>query len=217
VTGAARRRRLAATRLCLVVGAAAGARAWLDAVGRALASGRVGAVQLREKDVDDDEFLARAAELRGIVSVLRDDAPLLILNDRAHLVAEAGADGVHLGEDDMDPVEARALLGPDVLIGVSTHDRGEIEAAVADGADYVGLGPCFASTTKRLTRAPRGTALAAEAAGAAVPAFLIGGITAGNAPLLARAGARRLAVGAGILSAPDPSSAAEAIAAALGA
>lgn len=208
MTGAERRKRLAGARVCLIVSEAACRGPWLDAVRRALTSGAIGLVQLREKEIDDDDFLARAASLRAL---LGDDGPLLILNDRVHLVAEARADGVHLGDDDMDLAEARALLGVHRGIGVSAHDAAEIAAATAAGADYVGLGPCFPTSTKHLTRPPRGAALVREAAGAAIPVFSIGGITPENVASLAAAGATRVAVGAGILSAPDPAAAALAI------
>jgi thiamine-phosphate pyrophosphorylase len=186
---------------------------WEDAVARALASGAVDVVQLREKAPEDAEFLARA---RRLAALARPAGALLTLNDRAHLVREARADGVHLGEDDLPPVEARALLGPRPLIGVSTHDAAEVAAARGLGADYAGLGPCYATGTKRLSRPPRGPGLVAECArGADLPVFPIGGITAGNVADLVRAGATRVAVGAGILGTDDPLRAALRIRAAL--
>ena len=212
-TGAARRARLAAARVYLVVGEASCRGPWEEAVARALASGEVGVVQLREKALDDAAFVARAARLRALAGP---DGPLLVLNDRVHLVAACDADGVHVGEDDLPPEEARRLLGPDRLVGVSTHDAAEVAAAPTRGADHVGLGPCFPSATKALVRRPQGPDLVRTGLAAArLPVFAIGGITAANVGALAAAGATRVAVGAGILSADDPAAAARAIAAAL--
>jgi thiamine-phosphate pyrophosphorylase len=213
VTGAARRARLAAARLYLVVGEGSCRGPWEVAVRRALASGAVDLVQLREKALDDAAFVARAARLRAL---LGPDGPLLVLNDRVHLVAACGADGVHVGEDDLPPEEARRRLGPDVLVGCSTHDPTEVAAAAGRGADYVGLGPCFPSSTKALARRPAGAALLRACLPvASLPVFPIGGITPDRVADLVAAGALRVAVGAGILAADDPTAAAAAIGAAL--
>jgi thiamine-phosphate pyrophosphorylase len=214
VTGAERRRRLAATRLYLVVTPdACVRRPWEEATEAALASGVVGMVQLREK-ADDDVVRRRAAALAGLA---RAAGALWILDDRAALAAEAGADGVHVGEDDDPPARARAAVGPERLLGVSAHDAAEVAAAAASGADYAGLGPCFPTRTKALSRAPGGERLVAEGLrGAAIPVFPIGGIDAKNVVALARAGATRAAVGAGVLEADDPRAAALAIHRALG-
>jgi thiamine-phosphate pyrophosphorylase len=213
VSAAVLRERLEAARILLVVTEAACRGPWDRAVARALASGAVGIVQLREKSVDDPEFLLRA---RRLAALARPVGALVTLNDRAHLVREAGADGVHLGEDDLPPEQARDLLGPLPLIGLSTHDAAEAAAARGRGADYVGLGPCYATGTKRLSRPPGGPDLVRTCAGATtLPLFPIGGITPANVGDLARAGARRVAVGAGILSADDPERAARLLRAAL--
>jgi len=210
VTGAARRARLAAARLYLIVGEASCRGPWETAVARALSSGVVDLVQLREKALDDAAFVARAARLRAL---LPPDGPLLVLNDRVHLVAACGADGVHVGDDDLPPEEARRRLGPDLLVGISTHDAAEVAAAARRGADHAGLGPCFPSRTKALVRRPAGAALVAACLPAAtVPVFAIGGITPDNVATLAAAGASRVAVGAGILGTDDPAAAARAIA-----
>lgn len=213
LSGDERRRLLAACRVYLVVGEASSGGPWQDAVARALSSGVVGVVQLREKDVDDATFLARAGTLGRLA---RAAGALLVLNDRVHLAAACGADGAHVGEDDLPPAQARRLLGPDRLLGVSCHDAAEVAAASALGADYAGLGPCFPTGTKALARRPRGAALVGEALpGARLPVFPIGGITPDNVGALAAAGATRVAVGAGVLRAADPAAAARAIAAAL--
>ncbi len=200
------REALRRARVYLIVTEAACRAPWERAVERALASGVVGVVQLREKSVDDAEFVRRARRLRGLA---RASGALVVLNDRAHLVVETGADGVHVGEEDVAPDEARRLVGADRLVGVSTHDAREVEAALARGADYAGLGPCFTTTTKTLLRAPGGAALVTSCvARAALPLFPIGGISAGNVAALAAAGATRVAVGAGVLGADDPGDAA---------
>jgi thiamine-phosphate pyrophosphorylase len=213
LTAAELRDRLGAARILLVVTEAACKGPWEHAVERALASGAVGVVQLREKAPGDAEFLAR---VRRLAALARPAGALVTLNDRAHLVREADGDGVHLGTDDLPPAQARAMLGPRPLIGISTHDEAEVAAARGLGADYVGLGPCFATQTKRLSRPPRGADLVAACVHRTdLPVFPIGGITAENAADLVRAGATRVAVGAGILGADDPLRAALRIRAAL--
>jgi thiamine-phosphate pyrophosphorylase len=184
-------------RLCHL-GAVATVRAALD--------GGVGAVQLRDKEAPDGAFLQLATEL---AMHCRERGVPLILNDRAHLVAAAGADGVHVGEDDLAPEEVRRRYGERLVVGLSTHDRAEVAAAVGRGADYVGLGPMFSTPTKALTRTPGGAALLRDAADATeLPLFPIGGIDAAGAATLVAAGAVRLAVSAAICAAADPRAAA---------
>jgi thiamine-phosphate pyrophosphorylase len=180
------------------------------ATAAAAIAGGVDLVQLRDKDADDDRFLACA---RSLAAVCHARNVPLILNDRVHLVRAAGADGVHVGEDDAPP----ETIGKGLIVGLSTHDRAEVAAAAARGATYVGLGPMFPTGTKRLSRAPRGAALLREALGATtLPVFPIGGITAANAPELIAAGATRLAVSSAICAARDPRAAAMALRALLG-
>jgi len=168
---------------------------------RAAVRGGVDLVQLRDKDATDCEFLRLARTLAEFP---------LILNDRVHLVHEAGALGAHVGEDDMTPKEARAELGPGKLLGVSTHNREELEAL--EDVDYAGLGPMFTTNTKQLTRTPGGPDLVRHTIDATtLPIFPIGGIHAGNAPALIAAGAMRLAVSSAICAAEDPERAAAAL------
>lgn len=167
-------------------------------------------VQLRDKEADDGEFLRLAREL---AKVCRPRQVPLILNDRAHLVRAAAADGVHVGEDDRPPEE----IEPGIIIGLSTHDRAEAKAAKSRGATYIGIGPMFETGTKELKRAPRGAALLREALEATdLPVFPIGGITAANARELVAAGATRLAVSSAICAAEDPRAAAAELRALLG-
>src|SRR3954465_5678390 len=105
--------------------------------------GGVDVFQLRDKNADDDELLEAASEARALCDAA---GALFILNDRADLVAAAGADGVHVGQDDAPVPHARALAGPQALVGLSTHGAGQLAAAGA--ADYAGVGPVYATPTK---------------------------------------------------------------------
>lgn len=168
--------------------------------------GGVDLVQLRDKRSDDEGFLRTAREL---VSICRARGVPVILNDRVHLVAASGADGAHVGEADLPPERARELLGPGLLLGVSTHGRAELAAARGRGADYAGLGPMFPTKTKSLSRAPGGAELVRSTLGATgLPVFCIGGIDASNVAGLVEAGARRIAVSSAICDARDPRAAA---------
>lgn len=211
-----RRERIRHARLMLVAGSDSGGDGWLAAAERALASGAVDVLELRETTLDDAAFVRCAQAVRRLCHA---HGVLLLLNDRVALVAAAGADGAHVGEHDLAPRLARLLLGPEPVLGLSTHGPEEVEAAHGLPVDYVGLGPCFPTQSKALTRRPGGGALVACASAVAgdLPVFAIGGITPENAALLVRAGARRLAVGAGILRAANPAGAALAIKALLNA
>ena len=178
----------------------------LETAERALAGG-VDLIQFRAKDAKDAVYLELASAIVRLCA--GHDVPV-ILNDRVHLVEASGAAGAHVGEADSTPEEARRHLGPDRLLGLSTHDHGEVAAARSRGADHVGLGPIFASRTKTSpARSPGGPDLVRTTLGATdLPLFPIGGITLDNAPGLIEAGATRLAVGAAICSAPDPAAAA---------
>jgi thiamine-phosphate pyrophosphorylase len=168
--------------------------------------GGVDIVQLRMKSASDDAIVAAARRFA------RHDA-LLIINDRPDLVAAAGADGVHVGQDDMTVAEARAIVGPDRLVGLSTHSREEIDRA--HGADYIGVGPVFATPTKP-GRPAVGIDLVSYASGhARMPFFAIGGIDAGNVAAVASAGAERVAVVRALTEASDPESAARVLRAAV--
>jgi thiamine-phosphate pyrophosphorylase len=175
---------------------------------RALRGG-VDIVQLRLKDADDETTIATA---RRYVAVCRAHGVPLILNDRPDLVSAAGADGVHVGQDDVPVAQARARVGPDRIVGLSTHSPAQIDAAAAQPeVDYIGVGPVHATPTKP-GRPAVGLDLVRYAAGhAATPYFAIGGIDAGNVAAVRSAGATRIAVVRAITDAPDPEAAARAL------
>ena len=166
-------------------------------IARLVAAGGGALIQIREKEMADGELLA---ELRACV------APgdlAVIVNDRPDLALLAGAAGVHLGQGDLDPAEARRLLGEGAVIGVSSHSVEEALAAEAPGIDYVALGPVFDSPTKRPGRPPLGEEAVAEAARRlTLPLVAIGGITLERAPALWAAGAASVAVISDIMGAP---------------
>jgi thiamine-phosphate pyrophosphorylase len=172
--------------------------------------GGVDVFQLRDKHAADDELLRAAATARALCD---EHGVLFVVNDRPDLAVAARADGVHLGQDDMAIEEARAIVGPGVLIGRSTHSPEQVDRAA--GADYIGVGPVHATPTK-LGRPAVGLDLVAHAAAhARVPFFAIGGIDAANLGAVVAAGATRAAVVRAIADAPDPEAAARALRAAL--
>jgi thiamine-phosphate pyrophosphorylase len=172
--------------------------------------GGVDIFQLRDKDASDGDLLRAAERVRRLCD--EHDA-LFVLNDRPDLAVAAGADGVHVGQDDMPIAQARAIVGPNLLIGRSTHSRDQVDAA--DGADYIGVGPIHATPTK-LGRPAVGTELVRYAAQhARVPFFAIGGLDAATLPAAVAAGATRGAVVRAISEAPDPEAAARELRAAL--
>jgi len=173
---------------------------------RAALAGGVTVVQLRDKHALRPLFLEEA---RRIQALLRPLGVPFIVNDRVDVAREIGADGVHVGQDDMPAAEARRLLGPDAIIGLSVRRPDEIAGADPDIVDYVGLGPVFATSTKPDTPPPLDVGgVRALRPRLAVPVVAIGGIGAGNAAEIVRAGADGVAVVSSICSAPDPEAAA---------
>jgi thiamine-phosphate pyrophosphorylase len=165
--------------------------------------GGVDIVQLRMKDGTDEEIVATARRFKRVCS--RYGVPL-ILNDRPDLVVPAGADGVHMGQDDAPVASARAAVGRDRLVGLSTHSPAQIDAA--HGIDYIGVGPVLPTPTKP-GRPAVGFELVSYARDhARVPFFAIGGITPDNAARVRSAGARRVAVVRALTEASDPERAA---------
>jgi thiamine-phosphate pyrophosphorylase len=216
--GSERRERLAAARLYLVCDANPGGRPLPDVLHPAIAGG-VQVVQLRDKQLGDEELTAVANAAHALCERL---GALLIVNDRPLVAREAGADGAHVGQDDMPVAAARELLGPDMLLGLSTHAPAEIDAAVAsadDGTplvDYIGVGPVHETPTK-LGRPAVGVELVRYAAAhASVPFFAIGGLDASNASDVLGAGAARIVVLRAIADAEDPEGAARELSGLLG-
>jgi thiamine-phosphate pyrophosphorylase len=163
--------------------------------------GGVDVFQLRDKSGDDDAVLAAAAVARRMCAAA---GALFLVNDRPDLAVAAGADGVHVGQDDLPVAQARAAVGPDALVGLSTHSPAQVDAASEAGVDYIGVGPVYATPTKA-GREPVGVDLVAYAARhARIPFFAIGGIDTGNAASVIAAGAQRLAVVRAIAEAGDP-------------
>ncbi|MDX6718719.1 MAG: thiamine-phosphate pyrophosphorylase [Solirubrobacteraceae bacterium] len=191
--------------LYLVCATRPGGRLLEDVLAAALAGG-VDVVQLRDKQASDGELLAAAAVARRLCD---EAGALLILNDRPDLVGAVGADGCHVGQDDMGLAAARALAGAQALVGVSTHFPADIDAA--SDADYIGVGPVHATPTKPGRPAVGLELVRYAAAHAAVPFFAIGGIDASNVGAVVDAGARRVAVVRAIADADDPHAAAAAL------
>jgi thiamine-phosphate pyrophosphorylase len=178
---------------------------------RAAVAGGARVVQVRIKGAPAGEILEAA---RRIVELSRDRA-LVIVNDRADLALLSGADGVHLGDEDLPVPEARRLLGPDRLVGRTCRTLEEARAAVREGADHVGFGPIFASRTKPLGIPVRGLDALREVAGAlGAPVVAISGIDLSNVAEVARAGAVCAAVVDAIFGAGDPAANAARLAAA---
>ncbi len=199
--------RFAHVRLYVLITAALCKRPWLETAEAAILGG-ADCLQLREKDLDGDELLARAVQLTHLC---RRHGVLCIINDRPDIAALCGADGVHVGQGDLPARDVRRLLGRDKIVGVSTHEIGQARQAVLDGADYLGVGPFFRSPTK-----PRdftaGPAYARQvAAEIRLPAVAIAGITEANVDEVLATGLRAVAVTSAVLASDDPRAAAESL------
>ncbi|MDG3005202.1 thiamine phosphate synthase [Paludisphaera mucosa] len=206
-------RSLADCRLMVLVGGlpTLGDVTWI--VGEALAGG-ADVIQLREKGLPDRELLTRAREVRILTAQAK---ARFILNDRPDLARLSGADGVHLGQDDVTVRDARRIVGPNLVIGVSTHERAQLDAAIVSGAGYLGVGPVFPSATKDFAE-PELAGLAyvrTVAETTNLPWFAIGGVDATNVDRVLEAGASRIAVSAAVVKADRPRAAAAALRAAL--
>jgi thiamine-phosphate pyrophosphorylase len=206
VLGEGTRLRLAEARLYVLVTGAVCAHG-LERTIHEAAAGGAQVFQLREKGLADRDLLDRARRVRRWT---RQAGALFILNDRPDLARLAEADGVHLGQVDLSVRDARRIIGPGALVGVSTHDRQQLRRAVLDAADYVGVGPTFASETKAFAEFP-GLDFVRQATATTLPAFAIGGITVGNVEAVVAAGARRAAVSRAVCQAEDPQAAAAAL------
>jgi thiamine-phosphate pyrophosphorylase len=177
-----------------------------EALLRAALTGGADIVQLREKELDRRATAVAAATFRRLCDTY---SALFIVNDDPALARSCRADGVHLGQDDTPVAEAREVLGPDALIGLSTHSREQIDAA--EGADYISVGPIWETPTKE-GRPAVGLELVGYAAEhARLPFYAIGGVDESNAREVVEAGASRLAAVRAIRDAADPAAAAAAL------
>jgi thiamine-phosphate pyrophosphorylase len=200
VLGSAARNRLEDARLYVLL-TGSRCQASLDWTIERAAAGGADVIQLREKDLPDRELLERARNVRRWT---RQAGVLLIVNDRPDIARLCEADGVHLGQGDMPVMEARRVVGPDAIIGVSTHTVEEVRQAVTNGADYIGVGPTFPSTTKSFEVLAGLELVRAAVAETSLPAFALGGIGPENVGQVVAAGCRRVAVSAAIAGADDP-------------
>ncbi len=178
----------------------------LEDVTLAAVRGGAGAVQLREKHASSREFLALA---KALVSRLQPLGVPVIVNDRADIALAAGAAGLHVGQSDLPPEDARRLMGPDAIVGLSVETREELLDAERFDIDYVGLSPIFATPTKTDTLEPWGLdGLRWARAHSPLRLVAIGGVHGDNAADVVEAGAHSLAVVSEICSSPDPENAA---------
>lgn len=157
-------------------------------------------LQVRQKEGGSHDFLAL---VEAVVALARPYGARIIVNDRADVALMGGADGVHVGQQDLPPADARLVLGGAATIGLSTHDEAQIDAALDTDVDYIAVGPIFATLTKETGYSARGVALLRHAAGRGKPIVAIGGITLDRAPELVSAGATAVAVMSDLL-AGDP-------------
>ncbi|MFG0285140.1 MAG: thiamine phosphate synthase [Phycisphaerales bacterium JB039] len=196
-------------RLCVLLTEAACVCPW-EVVAEAAISAGADCVQLREKGMSDRELLARARRLVEVARAGPAGPAAVIINDRPDIALLAGADGAHLGQTDMAVRDVRRLAGFSLLVGVSCATPEDAQRAARDGADYLGLGPMFASGTKpkpALAGPALIEAICADAACARLPHLAISGIDAGNVAELARVGCRGVAVCAAVCGARDPGAA----------
>lgn len=219
--------RLAHVRLCVLIDGCESPEAFERLVCELIAAG-VGMIQLRDKQLPVRQLVERA---RRLVSIVRerlgpqnspDQAwsglarPVIINNDRPAVAAAVDADGVHLGQDDFTVKDARAVLGPRKLIGVSTHSLVQARQAVIDGANYLGVGSTFPSSTKQFDAFPGLELLRAVTTEIRLPAFAIGGINARNLEDVLATGVSRIAASAAVTAAATPGDAARELLAKLG-
>lgn len=206
--GAERRARLAAASLYLVCGSSSPDGRELPDLIRGAVAGGVEVIQLREKHLPDDRLTAVANACRALTERL---GALLIVNDRPLVAREAGADGIHVGQEDIPVEEVREMVGPDMLIGLSTHAPEEIDAVDPSLVDYIGVGPIHETPTKPGRPAVGLELIRYAAAHSPVPFFAIGGLHSGNLADALEAGATRLCVLRAIADAEDPELAAREI------
>jgi thiamine-phosphate pyrophosphorylase len=190
-------------RLNAIVDVDAAARVGLGPVdlARAFLDGGARFLQLRAKHLSGADFLDAAT---AIVALGHAAQAIVIVNDRADIAKLAGADGVHLGQDDLAPAAARAILGDQAIVGLSTHTVEQIERAAREPVSYVAIGPVFGTTTKATGYEAVGLDMVRRAAGRGRPVVAIGGITLETAGSVIAAGAASVAVIGDLLTGGDP-------------
>jgi thiamine-phosphate pyrophosphorylase len=204
---------LAGARLIVLLDGGRSERSFLRRIRPLIAAG-VPILQLRDKQLSDRKLLARGKVLRQAIDEAA-SGTLFVVNDRVDIAVLSRADGVHIGQDELSVRDARLIVGPDMLIGISTHNIEQARQAVLDGANYLGCGPTFHSSTKHFDNFPGLDYLRQVVAEISLPAFAIGGISAENLPDVRATGFRRIAVSGAVMAAEDRAAAAHALMAAL--
>ena len=179
---------------------------------RAALSGGVGMLELRDRELTGARLAQHAETFRRLADTF--GAPFIV-NDDPELANELKADGVHVGQDDVSPAEARSIVGPDAIVGLSTHNRKQVEAAHGEPVDYISVGPVWETPTKEGRPATGLELIEFAATKATLPWFAIGGIDAAKVGEVVAAGAQRVCVVRAIRGARDPRAAAQALDAAL--
>ncbi|NVN56385.1 thiamine phosphate synthase [bacterium Scap17] len=193
--------------LYLVTDPALCAERGLEATVMAAVRGGVSVVQLRDKHASDAEMIAQAIRLKALLDEY--EVPLII-NDRIEVALASGADGLHIGQSDGDPIEARRRLGENALIGLSVQTLEQLKAVDVERIDYLGLGPVYATPTKPDHAAPLGIeGLTQLVRSSPLPTVAIGGISLANAGEVMTSGTDGLAVVSALCSAEDPAAAAQ--------
>ncbi|MGZ5330618.1 MAG: thiamine phosphate synthase [Solirubrobacterales bacterium] len=205
--GSLRRERLGWSRLFFVCDALPHGKDPEPLLGAALAGGS-GIVELRDRERPPAAIERSARTFRRLADIY--SAPFIV-NDDPHLANELDADGVHVGQEDVPPAIAREILGPDALIGLSTHSPEQVAAAHAQPVDYISVGPVWQTPTKEGRRATGLELIEHAAREATLPWFAIGGIDPSNVAQVVAAGARRICVVRAIRDAFDPAAAARAL------
>lgn len=195
--------RLAEARLYVLTDGAASIDEFSTRIETLVTSG-VHVIQLRDKRLADRELLERG---RRLVAQTRGTKTLSIMNDRPDLAALAQADGVHVGQEELSVKDCRQIVGPDRLVGVSTHSLDQAQTAVMDGANYIGVGPVFSSRTKSFDHLAGLELVRQVAQSIRLPAFAIGGIDLSNLHRVLSAGLNRIAVSSAICEAASPATA----------
>ena len=198
--GALRRQRLSWARLYFVSEARPHSQEPEPLLNAAMSAG-AGMIELRDREQPKSVIQRSGATFRRLANTY---SALFIVNDDPYLAMDLEADGVHVGQEDIDPAEARRIMGPDAIIGLSTHSREQIEAAASQPVDYISVGPIWETPTKKGRRATGLGLIETAAQIAQVLWFAIGGIEPGNVDQVVAAGAERVCVVRAIRDAPDP-------------